>query len=180
MNLNVKCFVFLSLFEGHLNFNPGRRQSGAQNVGLVEGRHAAAVVSCPRFPATPPPSSLSPTPPQQNTPHSDSGSQLSKPIPIPSPVSCPPPHPSPTQEESEVSERGKVLQPALVEPDSELNLRPGGSTHSASPTSLSYGSFSDLSRPPSSLFSRSTDLASGRSSALSDNTPGKLPCRALG
>ncbi|KAM4569994.1 uncharacterized protein PAE49_009251 isoform 2-T2 [Odontesthes bonariensis] len=162
------------MLEGHLNSNPGRKQSGAQNVGLVQGRRSAVVVPCLQLPATPPPSSLSPTPPQQNTPHSDSGSQLSKLITIPSPVSCPPPHPSPPQEKDEDSGSEKVQQPALVEPDSELNLWPGGSTRSASPTSLSHGSFSDLSRPPSSLFSRSTDLASGRSSALSDNTPANI------
>ncbi len=52
----------------------------------------------------------------------------------------------------------------------ELRVGPAGPARSPSQASTSsHGSLSDLSRPPSSLFSRSTDLASGRSSVL----PGK-------
>ncbi|KAM7367245.1 hypothetical protein PAMP_015160 [Pampus punctatissimus] len=77
----------------------------------------------------------------------------------------------------ELQERERVPQPGLVstteavEPDRKLPVRPAGSERSESPTStVSHGSLSDFSRPPSSLFSRSTDLSSGRTSTLSDKT----------
>ncbi|XP_037837031.1 flocculation protein FLO11 isoform X2 [Kryptolebias marmoratus] len=154
---------------GHLN--PVRRSNGEQKVGLIDGRRSAVVAPCLQLPATPPPSSLNSTPPEHNTPHHDSNRQQSKLNTIQttrtptSPSNIPP-----LQTEIAVTVKEKVLRPALVEPDLNPALGPSGSVRSASATSLSMGSFSDFSRQPSSLFSRSTDLASGRSSILSDNT----------
>lgn len=158
--------------EGHLN--SGRRPNGEQKVGLIERRHSAVVAPHLQLPATPPPSSLNSTPLENNTPHLDSDRQLSKLNIIETPGT--PSSPSNIlhlQKEIVVAERENVLQNSLVEPDLNPDLRPSGSERSASATSLSMGSFPDLSRQPSSLFSRSTDLTSGRISTLSD-TGGKL------
>ncbi|XP_069556289.1 uncharacterized protein [Brachyistius frenatus] len=158
--------------EGHLHLGPDRR------TGLAAGRRSAVVVPCLRLPAAPPPSTLHPAPPHRTTPHSDSErrqresdtvsaspSCLLPPPPPPSPPPPPPP-PPPPQKQDKASEGDKEDQPAAVEP----SLGPPGSTLSASPSSLSLGSLSDFSRPPSSLFSRSTDLSSGRSSVLCDRS----------
>ncbi|XP_054862585.1 uncharacterized protein LOC118469314 [Amphiprion ocellaris] len=157
------------MLAGRFHLGPDRRTSGVQNAGLITGRRSAVAVPRLRLPATPPPSTINPTPPQPNTPQPDAEGQQSQTNIAPSTPSClPPPHPE--HQKDEVPVREKLLQPAVVEPDVDLNIRPAGSTLSASPTSLSQGSLSDLSRPPSSLFSRSTDLSSGRSSVLSDKT----------
>ncbi len=138
---------------------------------MIAGRRSAVVVPCPPLPATPPSSAVNPTPPHQNILHLDSGGQQNKPNTVPaSPSDL---HPAPG-EKDEVQEREGAPRPALVsitESDWKLNLGPAGPERSPSPASkTSHGSLSDLSRPPSSLFSRSTDLASGRSSFLSGKT----------
>lgn len=134
------------------------------------GRHSAVVVPCLPLPSTPPPSTISPTPPHQYSLQSGSGRQQSKLNTVPASPSCP----TPLEEKDELQDLERVPQPAPVsikeaaEPDWKLHLRPAGSERSESPTStISHGSLSDFSRPPSSLFSRSTDLASGRTSVLS-------------
>lgn len=160
-----ECFVSVIL-AGYFHLNPDRR-----NKGLIAGRRSAVVVPCLPLPATPPPSTIDPTPPHQNTLHPASAGQQSKPNTVPaSPSDL---HPAP-EEKDEVQEREKAPRPALVsitESDWKLNLGPAGPERSPSPASKTlHGSLSDLSRPPSSLFSRSTDLASGRSSVLSGKT----------
>ncbi|XP_071358591.1 uncharacterized protein [Trachinotus anak] len=154
------------VLEGSSHLSPDRRRRNAvQHEGLIAGRRSAVVVPCLSLPATPPPSTINPTPPHQTTLHLDSGRKESMPNSVP--ASPPFSHPAP-EEEDESQEREKAPQAAVAsikQPDWELHLGPAGSEHSASPTSLSQGS--DLSRPPSSLFSRSTDLISGRSSVLS-------------
>ncbi|XP_035762530.1 uncharacterized protein LOC102781111 isoform X2 [Neolamprologus brichardi] len=146
------------LQEGHFHHSPIRRAGFVQNVGLIAGSRSAIVIPCAQLPAAPP--SLNPTPPYNNTPHPDSEKQENNSNPTPAS-----PHPLPPVKEKQL-EREKVSLPAVLEPD----LRPAGSTLSPPPSSLSRGSFSDLSRPPSSLFSRSADLSSGRSSVLCDKT----------
>ncbi|MED6275346.1 hypothetical protein CHARACLAT_025644, partial [Characodon lateralis] len=166
--------------------------SGAQSVDLIKKRHYAAVLPRLQIPATPPlsPSSFDPNPLQHNRPHLDPKGQESNLRIIPATEIHPPPgppvspHVSPQPEEKVVSERETVFQPVSKEPDWDLNLRSSGSSHSASPTSLSMGSHLRLSRPSSSLFSRSTDLSSGRSSILSDltaaDTLDSYPQRSVG
>ncbi|KAM7378390.1 hypothetical protein PAMA_013342 [Pampus argenteus] len=148
--------------EGHFHLHPARRRSGVQNGGLMVGRRSAVVVPCLPLPPTPPSSTINPTPPHQ--------SKLNT-------VPSSPSWPTPPVGKDELQERERVPQPGLVsateaaEPDRKLPLRPAGSERSESPTStVSRGSLSDFSRPPSSLFSRSTDLSSGRTSVLSDKT----------
>ncbi|XP_076015855.1 uncharacterized protein LOC143008132 [Genypterus blacodes] len=159
------------------------RRVGVQDRGLGGGRHTADAVQ-----ENPPPSTINPTLLPEDVPHDDSGGQRCDP-------KTPPclPHLSPEGKE-DVQERERRPQLAL-EPgssagtDRKQRLRPDGPEPSASPTCpvssvspmspmsprspvsrLSDGSLSDFSRPPSSLFSRSTDLASGRSSVLSAGT----------
>ncbi|XP_028256316.1 uncharacterized protein LOC114432486 [Parambassis ranga] len=162
------------LSEGRCHFNPTRRRGiTGQSAGLNPGRRSASiVVPCPQPPATPPPPTPSPSPSLHNTIHPESESKLNT-VPA-SPPGLPLPHlPPPREKEEELSEREMMSQPAVEEQDWELNLECDVSTPSASPTSLSRESFSDLSRPASSLFSRSTDLASGRSSILCDEPAGE-------
>lgn len=138
------------------------------NESSIAGRRSAAVV-VPCLPL--PTSTINPTPPRQNTRHPDCGGQQSKLNTVP--ASPPDPRPAP-EEKDEVQE--KQPQPAAAsitesESDWKLHLEPAGPELSPLPaSSVSHGSLSDLSRPPSSLFSRSTDLASGRSSILSGKT----------
>ncbi|XP_067347127.1 uncharacterized protein [Channa argus] len=158
--------------EGCLHFRPERRNCGVQKRGLNAGRCSAVVIPCLLFPATPPPSTITPTPPHQNTLHPDSGRQQDAPYTVAaSPCGSRPP----LQKKKDFQEKVRAPQPAVVsvtesaELQWKLNHRPAGPQLSDSPAlTHSHGSLSDLSRPPSSLFSRSTDLASGRSSALSD------------
>ncbi|XP_069376123.1 histone-lysine N-methyltransferase 2D isoform X2 [Paralichthys olivaceus] len=149
--------------EGCLHFRPERRRDVVQSEGLSAGRSSAVVVPCPPLPVTPPPSTINPTPPQQYALHPASGRKKPKPNTVPASPSRSPPAP----EEVDKSQEREEAVASVNEPDSELQLRPVGSERSASPPPLSHGSLSDLSRPPSSLFSRSTNLTSGRSSVLS-------------
>ncbi|XP_060925151.1 histone-lysine N-methyltransferase 2D isoform X2 [Limanda limanda] len=137
--------------EGCLHLSPDRRRDVVQSEGLSAGwSSAAVVVPCPPLPVTPPPAAINPTPPHQNTLHPASGRK--KPA-------SPPRSPPAPKEDEQPQEREEAVA-SVSEPDSELQLRPVGSQ-------LSQGSLSDLSRPPSSSFSRSTNLTSGRSSVLS-------------
>ncbi|TDG96573.1 hypothetical protein EPR50_G00230120 [Perca flavescens] len=164
--------------EGYFYLNPDRRKNGLQ----IAGRHSAAVVPCILLPAAPPSSTINPTPPYQNTPQPDCERQQSK----LNTVLASPSHPNLAPgEKDEGQERERVKQPAVVsitESDWKMHLGPAGPEHSPPPAStISHGSLSDLSRPPSSLFSRSTDLASGRSSVLSgaemkDSDPEGISC----
>ncbi|XP_041637040.1 uncharacterized protein LOC121505638 [Cheilinus undulatus] len=76
------------------------------------------------------------------------------------------------EDKDEAQDREEAPQPALVsiaKSDMMLQLGPAEPDRSPSPASVvSHGSLSDFSRPHSSLFSRSTNLASGRSSVLSE------------
>lgn len=172
--IKLNGLVFFASIEGNFHPNPGRGQRGVKNVGLIRGR-GSAVAPGLQLPPTPPPSVLSPTPPQHTTPQSNSVSQ-SNTNSIPTSVSSLPPLLPPLIVKDRVSEGKNEQQPAVVELSSELNLQPAGSRRS--PTSLSQDS--NLSRPSSSLFSPSlsspicSDLTSGRSSVLSDNSSGKL------
>lgn len=142
---------------------------------MVDGRRL-------QLPATPPPSGLSSTP-EHDPPHLDSDRRRSKLNTIQTtPTLTPPSNIAPLQTENAVTVVEKVLRPAPVEPDWNPNVGLSGSERSTSAASLSMGSLSDFSRPPSSWFSRSTELASGRSSILSDKTGGKLsfPVRVTG
>ncbi|KAM6961588.1 uncharacterized protein LKV04_020608 [Tautogolabrus adspersus] len=147
--------------EGNFQLPERRRNVVPNQVG---GRRSAVVVPCLPLPAFPPSVKLNATPPRQNTPHLDPN----KPDTV---LSSPPSPQSATEEKHEVHEREKSPQPDLVsitEPDLKLGLGPPVTDRSLSPTSVvSDGSLSDFSRPHSSLFSRSTNLASGRSSVLS-------------
>ncbi|XP_065807649.1 uncharacterized protein [Labrus bergylta] len=148
--------------EGNFQL-PDRRRNVVPNQ--VGGRRSAVVVPCLPLAASPPSVKLSPSPPHQNTPHLDSNKPDTVQTSPPSPHSAP-------EENDDVQEREKSPpQPDLVsitEPDLNEGLGPPGTDRSLSPTSVvSDGSLSDFSRPHSSLFSRSTDLASGRSSVLS-------------
>ncbi|XP_034719463.1 uncharacterized protein LOC117938729 [Etheostoma cragini] len=164
--------------EGYFYLNPGRRRNSVQ----IAGRHSVAAVPCPPFPATPPSSTVNPTPAYQNTPQPDCDRRQSKPNTVPAPLSYPNPAP---EQKDEGQDRERVKQPAVVsvtELDWEMHLGPAGPERSPPPAyTISHGSLSDLSRPPSSLFSRSTDLASGRSSFLSgaemrDSDPEGINC----
>ncbi|XP_026183221.1 uncharacterized protein LOC113142419 isoform X2 [Mastacembelus armatus] len=165
--------------EGFVQFNPDRRQCGVQK-GLIAGRRCAAFVPCHPLPATPPSSTVNSPPsstvnsppPHQNTLHPDSGGQQSRPCTVG--ASSYSPHPASEEtHEFQKEERAPPLDVLSItqstEPGSKLDLRPSGTGDSESLSStVSYRSLSDLSRPCSSLFSRSTDLASGRSSSLPD------------
>ncbi|CAB1456109.1 unnamed protein product [Pleuronectes platessa] len=143
--------------KGCLHLSPDRRRHVVQSRGPSAGRSSAVVVvPCPPPPVTPPPATINPTPPQQNTLHPASGGKKHKPNTVP----ASPPRSPPAPEEDEEPQEREEAAASVSEPDSELQLRPVGSQ-------LSQGSLSDLSRPPSSSFSRSTNLTSGRSSVLS-------------
>ncbi|XP_068573341.1 histone-lysine N-methyltransferase 2D isoform X1 [Cebidichthys violaceus] len=153
--------------DGYFHLNPDRRVNGVQ----MAGRRSAVVVPCPPLPAAaPPPSTVIPTPPRQNTLHGDFERQQSKSNTAPASPSYEQPAPEGETEVQE-TERERAPQPAVVsipESDWKLHPEPAGPELSPPPAStISHGSLSDFSRPPSSLFSRSTDLASGRSSVLS-------------
>ncbi|KAM6896130.1 uncharacterized protein PEZ65_021274 [Lycodopsis pacificus] len=150
--------------DGYFRLNADRRGNGVQ----MAGRRSAVVVPCPPLPAAaPPPSTVNPAPPRRHTRHSDSERQ-SKSNTVPASPSCEQPAP---EGAADVQETGRATQPAVVsipESDWKLHPEPAGPELSPPPAStISHGSLSDFSRPPSSLFSRSTDLSSGRSSVLS-------------
>lgn len=166
--------LFLSFFKGCFHFDSERRTCVVHNFGLNAGRRGAVVVPRPPLPATPPPSTASPVPPRQRMPHSDSGRpQSGWNAAAPSPAA---PRLS-SEAEDELPEKERASQSAVAsmaeatELDWLLNLGPVGPVRSETPASaVSHGSLSDFSRPHSSLFSRSTDLSSGRSSVLSGKT----------
>lgn len=146
--------LFLSRFKGFFRFSSERRKFGVRTRALLTVRRSAA--PCVRLPAAPPPST---SPPHLDAPHCESGRRQSEPVSVP----VPPLGHRPASEEGDVlQEKEQTPQPAVVRRSADLNLGPAGPERSVSP-----GSLSDLSRPPSSLFSRSTDLSSGRSSILS-------------
>ncbi|CAJ1054513.1 uncharacterized protein LOC122871396 isoform X4 [Xyrichtys novacula] len=152
--------------EGDFTLSMDRRSNSTQN--RVSGRRSTVVVPCPPLPALPPSSTNYPTYlPHPNTPRHDTSS----PGIVPSSPASSNPSP-PGEEKDEPKEREKPPQPALAsitELDLTLEFEAAGSVRSSPPASLaSHGSLSDFSRPSSSLFSRSTNLASGRSSVLSD------------
>ncbi|XP_062239128.1 serine/arginine repetitive matrix protein 1 isoform X2 [Platichthys flesus] len=147
----------ISLPEGCLHLSPDRRRHVVPSGGLNAGRSSAAVVvPCPPPTVTPPTAAINPTPPHQNTLHPASGGKKHKPDTVP----ASPPRSPPAPEEDEEPQEREEASAFVSEPDSGLQLRPVGSR-------LSQGSLSDFSRPPSSSFSRSTNLTSGRSSVLS-------------
>ncbi|XP_014855266.1 PREDICTED: hyphal wall protein 1-like isoform X2 [Poecilia mexicana] len=160
------------------NSNSGGGQSSDQSVDLIKRRQYVAVLPRLQIPPTPPvsPSSFGPTPLQPDSPHLDPKTPESNSSIIPTPEIHPSPAP-PQLEENVVPERETVFESDPQEPDCDLSLKPSGSSWLPSPTSLSLESLSHLSRPSSSLFSRSTNLASGRSSILSDRTADFLDSR---
>ena len=150
---------FCILFEGFFHPSPDRRRNVVQaDGGPIAGKRSAVVVPCPPLPSTPPSSTINHTPPHQNTLQPDSKGKQSKPNSVPASPSSPQHAP----EEKDIQQR--ETQPVVL----SITDEPATPERSLSLTSMcSHGSLSDLSRPPSSLFSRSTDLASGRSSVLS-------------
>lgn len=162
-------FVFV-FFLGCFHLKSDKRRNGVQTEGLIRGRRSAVVVPSLPLPATPPPSTINPTPKHQNTLHLDSGGRESKLHTALTSPSCPHPAPEEKDESQEKEKAPRAAVASAAELDWELDLSPAGSEHPSSPTSISQGSLSDLSRPPSSLFSRSTNLTSGRSSVLSGKT----------
>ncbi|XP_019898596.2 uncharacterized protein LOC105030163 isoform X2 [Esox lucius] len=147
-------------------------RSRPQYPNTTRRRCSAVVVPCVPTPVSPCPSRASPElrvtesrPPSIN-PHPDS---------------APPQihHPEGgTDTKDEALERGEVLLATSVAfcppgPDLDLSCGPEDTGPLASPVpSFSEGSLSDFTRPPSSQFSRSTDLSSGRSSVLSEDLSG--------
>ncbi|XP_018552775.2 uncharacterized protein LOC108897564 [Lates calcarifer] len=158
--------------EGCFHLKSDKRRNGVQTEGLIRGRRSAVVVPSLPLPATPPPSTINPTPKHQNTLHLDSGGRESKLHTALTSPSCPHPAPEEKDESQEKEKAPRAAVASAAELDWELDLSPAGSEHPSSPTSISQGSLSDLSRPPSSLFSRSTNLTSGRSSVLSADIRG--------
>lgn len=158
------CTIFVFVV-GVLHPNRDRRINQVQNEGL----NTAVIIPCPLLPTTPPSATINPTRPCLHTLHFNSGGQQSRPNTVPaSPYKLNPA----SEEKDEVSEREP--QPAVASiaaSDSKLHFRPAG-TDCVSPLTpvASHESLSDLSRPPSSLFCRSTSLASGRISVLSGKT----------
>ncbi|XP_030296066.1 nascent polypeptide-associated complex subunit alpha, muscle-specific form-like isoform X2 [Sparus aurata] len=146
--------------DGFFHPSPDRTRNVVQaDGGPIAGSRSAVVVPCPPLPATPPSSTINPEPLHQNTPQPDSKGKQTKLSSVPASRSSPRHAP----EEKDIQER--ETRPVVS------STTDGSATPERSPslTSMfSHGSLSDLSRPPSSLFSRSTDLASGRSSVLSD------------
>ncbi|XP_036976974.1 mucin-5AC isoform X1 [Acanthopagrus latus] len=145
--------------DGFFHPSPDRRRNVVQaDGGPIAGKRSAVVIPCPPLPSTPPSSTINHTPPHQNTLQPDSKGKQSKPNSVPASPSSPQHAP----EEKDIQQR--ETQPVVL----SITDEPATPERSLSLTSMcSHGSLSDLSRPPSSLFSRSTDLASGRSSVLS-------------
>ncbi|XP_074554879.1 uncharacterized protein LOC141810914 [Halichoeres trimaculatus] len=137
------------------------RKRNVQNH--VTGRRSAVIVPCPPLPAPPPSSTVNPIPPHLNPPHTSGTSS-----PASQPASPPFSHPASEEEDENI----KTGDPALVsisDSDVKQEFDPAELDQSSPPASAaSHSSPSDFTRPPSSLFSRSTDFASGRSSVLLD------------
>ncbi|XP_029318070.1 protein transport protein SEC31-like [Cottoperca gobio] len=139
--------------EGHVHLNPDGRRNRVQ----MTGSSPAVVVPSLPLPAAPPSSTFNPTPPHLNNLHDDFETQQSKPDSVPASPSRP--HPA-SEGKEEFHERERTPAELSVTESPEQSPPPA--------STISHGSLSDFSRPPSSLFSRSTDLASGSSSVLSD------------
>lgn len=150
--------IYILFLEGSLNLKRDKRRQR-----LNQERRPVLLPHLP-VPSTPPSSTVNPTPPQQITPLLNSeGQQDDRSSGGAPPINT---HP-PVEENTEV--QAKQPQPDAVSvPESmKLHLSSTGPSCSPSPSPmLSHGSLSDLSRPPSSVFSRSTEL-SGWISGLS-------------
>nr|XP_043876578.1 uncharacterized protein LOC122766049 isoform X1 [Solea senegalensis] len=181
--------------EGFFHLTPHRRRGSSRSrhvvkdEGVITGRSSAVVVvPCPPLPVTPSLSTISPARNHHDNLHLDSGggekhkANTSPVSPSSSTSSSPTCSFHRSLEDKEESEKmedvPRAAAASVTDPDVELLLRSAGSGRSTSEMLLSRTSFSDLSRPPSSLFSRSTNL-SGRSSILSvyrDSDPGGSGC----
>ncbi|XP_045063298.1 vegetative cell wall protein gp1-like isoform X2 [Coregonus clupeaformis] len=151
-----------------------------QHCSTTRGRRLAVVVPCVPVPVSPSPSRSSPELPVCPSPTSptvtDSGQQGTGPNPAPA-SALPHVHTQKGEKETEdgVKEMGEGPSASSgafcpPRPDQEPNSGPEDIDPSGSPVpSVCEGSLSDFSRPPSSQFSRSTDLGSGQSSALCAN-----------
>lgn len=143
--LNI-CLFFL---EGLLNLKP----ENTRRRRLNQGRCPVLLPQLP-VPSTPPSSTSNPTPPPQNTLLLNSEGQ---------------------QDNVDSVAASQNIEVQVKEPQADVSptesmklyLHSAGPASSPSPPStMSHGSFSDFSRPPSRVFSRSTNL-SGRISGLS-------------
>ncbi|CAB1345954.1 unnamed protein product, partial [Coregonus sp. 'balchen'] len=154
---------------------PPRQEQTQQRQALSALQtHSCAV------PVSPSPSRSSPELPVCPSPTSptvtDSGQQGTGPKPAPA-SALPHVHTQKGEKETEdgVKEMGEGPSASSgafcpPRPDQEPNSGPEDIDPSGSPVpSVCEGSLSDFSRPPSSQFSRSTDLGSGQSSALCAN-----------
>lgn len=150
---------------------------------MADKSPAAVVVPFSPLPATPPSSTKTPTPPCANSPpHLDSAGQQSQPDTVPaSPTDL---QPAPEGKDKAKEQEPQHTAPPVTETQLKLHLEATGPDRSPSPASVvsvvSRESFSDLSHPSSSLFSRSTNLSSGRMSILSGKTSAELVELALG
>lgn len=147
---------------------------------MADKSPAAVVVPFSPLPATPPSSTKTPTPPCANSPpHLDSAGQQSQPNTVPaSPTDL---QAAPEGEDEAQEQEPQHTAAPVTETELKLHLEAAGPDRSLPPASVvSRESFSDLSRPSSSLFSRSTNLSSGRMSILSGKTSAVLVELALG
>lgn len=136
--------------------------------GPVAGHSTIIAPYLPPHPATPLPI-INPL----NSCHPDPRSHVGYEVPVA--ATCLQSHPAP-EEDTGFQEDNAPPPVSTPKPtDSHTKLHhPAEHELSLSPASLSRGSLSDFSRPPSSLFSRSVDLTSGRSSILSYRTSGNI------
>ncbi|XP_036800710.1 uncharacterized protein LOC110490429 isoform X8 [Oncorhynchus mykiss] len=151
-----------------------------QHCSTTRGRRLAVVVPCVPVPVSPSPSRASPElsvcPSPTSSTVTDSGQQGTGYNPAPSSAL---PHVHTQKGEKETEDGVKEMDEGTSassgafrppRPDQEPNSVPEDIDPSVSPIpSVCEGSLSDFSRPPSSQFSRSTDLGSGRSSPLCAN-----------
>eukprot|EP00063_Salmo_salar_P034009 XP_014008844.1 PREDICTED: mucin-5AC-like isoform X3 [Salmo salar] len=156
------------------------RSRSLQHCSTTRGRRLAVVVPCVPVPVSPPPSRASPELPVCPSPTSstvtDSEQQGTGSIPAPA-SALPHVHTQKGEKETEdgVKEMGGGTSASSgafrpPRPDQDPNSGPEDIDPSVSPIpSVCEDSLSDFSRPPSSQFSRSTDLGSGRSSPLCAN-----------
>lgn len=129
---------------------------------MNQGRRPVLLPHLP-LPSAPPPSNFNPTPPLQNTPFLNSEEQK---VTVDSDGASPNNAHPPVDENIKVQTKEPEAAVSLME-SKKLNLKSSGPACSPSPPStLSQGTFSDFSQPPSSVFSRSTNL-SGWISGLS-------------
>ncbi|XP_029597821.1 flocculation protein FLO11 isoform X3 [Salmo trutta] len=159
------------------------RSRSLQYCSTTRGRRLAVVVPCVPVPVSPPPSRASPSRASPELPvcpsptsSTDSGQQGTGSNPVPA-SALPHVHTQKGEKETEdgVKEMGGGTSASSgafrpPRPDQDPNSGPEDIDPSVSPIpSVCEDSLSDFSRPPSSQFSRSTDLGSGRSSPLCAN-----------